>query len=412
MDKQTLLLRGSNRFLSLFILSVLVLALVPPASSLGGVTLSEERASYYFRLKAQYSHDGRPVSFDIVVACNNRVTRYRGGESGFLATRYPRFFVQRTHDGREVMQIVPIACRGETTEDGRVPTDFLPGAIWFDTPGDYRFGIAYVSEDAFENPNSQLKFHGASIHKATRAEWDAFKKRAANNEGLRKRYYDRPAYTTEDARQIVEGRGNEVEAAYVRGCSGVRRYKLSEAGRAIVRDSWPADKPRFWASNGLYDGPWPELQQAEKETPIFANGLRYIEHFIGSSYEYAGFPTRTRGGMIYSGSYKYAPAEFFPVRNQRGVPWVFTGEVAKSRYLTANVELNSGMGRGFFYCYTMLSPGQGGLGKVLPDFRSRQSRVRVDGEWVVTPKPRQWSWPSPFFERDEYIYFLTGIGLS
>jgi hypothetical protein len=139
------------------LLAALLLTL-PYRAGAAGVTQSEERGSYYFRLKAKYSHAGQPVDFDIVVGCGIRVDRYHGGDSGFLASRYPRFFVQRTHDNHAVMQIVPIACRGETTESGIVPADFLPGVIWFDTPGDYRFGIAYVSEDAFESPNGQLKF--------------------------------------------------------------------------------------------------------------------------------------------------------------------------------------------------------------------------------------------------------------
>lgn len=148
---------------------VLVMSLA--ACGLLSVTKSSDHANYYFRLKADYSHDGQPVNFDIVVACSVRVDRYKGGDSGFLAARYPRFFVKETHDGHAVMQIVPAACRGETTANGIVPKDFLPGVTWFEKSGDYRFGIAYVSEDAFENPEGQLKFHGASIEKATHEDW-------------------------------------------------------------------------------------------------------------------------------------------------------------------------------------------------------------------------------------------------
>jgi hypothetical protein len=310
------------------------------------------------------------------------------------------------------MQIVPIACRGETTESGIVPSDFLPGAIWFDTPDDYRFGIAYVSEDAFESPNGQLKFHGASIQTATRAEWRAFEKRAADNEGMRSRYYDRPYYSTRDARRIAAGGGTEVEAAYARGCGGFIRLKLSEAARAVVRKYWPDSKPRYWATSDRDNGPWPELLKLEKRTPIFADGFRFIEHLYGGNYQYGGFPTWARGGMMHSVSRKKVPSEIFPFRFDRGVPWVFTDEVAKSRFLTKDVEVRTGPGKGFLYCYAYLNPGEGKLEIPLPDYRSRQSRVRVDGEWVITPEPKDWSWPSPFFEKDEYIYDEFVIGLS
>ena len=82
------------------------------------------------------------------------------------------------------MQILPLIGRGETTENRRVPEDFLPGIIWFEKAGDRRFGIAHVSEDAFENPKGKLKFHGATVQRATRAEWEKFRERAAGNEGF------------------------------------------------------------------------------------------------------------------------------------------------------------------------------------------------------------------------------------
>lgn len=406
-DVQALLVRRSTHIVQWIALSLVLLL---PACAAMSVTESTDRSSYYFRMKANYSHDGQPIDFDIVVACSIRIDRYRGGDSGFLAARYPRFFVKRTQTNHAVMQIVPTACRGETTANGIVPRDFLPGVIWFDKPDDYRFGVAYVSEDAFENPNSQLKFHGASIQKATRAEWDAFRKRATDNEGMRKRYYDRPYYWTEDAKRIASGGGKEVEAAYARGCTGVIRLKLSDAAREVLRKYWAASKPRFWATNSRDDGPWPELMKLERSTPLFADGLRYVEHLNGGNYKYKGFPTRARGGMIGSKSHPKIPSELFPARFDRGVPWVFTEKVAKFPYLTRDIEVRTGAGKGFLYCYTYLNPGT--LEIPVPDFRNRESRVRVDGDWVVTPKPRRWSWPSPFYERDEYIYVKFGVGLS
>jgi hypothetical protein len=59
-----------------------------------------------------------------------------------------------------------------------------------------------------------------------------------------------------------------------------------------------------------------------------------------------------------------------------------------------------------------LNPGEGKLEIPLPDFRSRESRTSVDGKWVTTPIRKQWSWPNPFFERDEYMYLEFGIGSS
>ncbi len=145
------------------------------------ITESTEDRSVFFRLIAKYRHGEEAVDFDIVVGCAVKVTGYGYGGSSYDAFRDPIFFVKETMDGAAVMQIVPDACQGQTTENGKVPPDFLPGVIWFDNARDLSLGVAYVSEDAFENERSKLTFLGSSIRKATRAEWEAFQPTAARN---------------------------------------------------------------------------------------------------------------------------------------------------------------------------------------------------------------------------------------
>jgi hypothetical protein len=133
-QSRTLRPRRSMRHLQQILLSIAVLAAVLILSSCGGtgVTKSVNDSAYFYRLQAQYSHGDEPIDIDVVVGCSVRVTESRGGDSGFLAAIFPRFYVQQTRDGHEVMQILPLICRGQTTKNGRVPPDFLPGIIWFD----------------------------------------------------------------------------------------------------------------------------------------------------------------------------------------------------------------------------------------------------------------------------------------
>ena len=91
-----------------------------------------KNGSYFFRLTAKYMHGDEAVNFDIVVGCAVRVTVYGNDTNLYDAFRDPIFFVVPTRDGGAIMQIVPNACRGETSDNGDVPKDFLPGAIWFD----------------------------------------------------------------------------------------------------------------------------------------------------------------------------------------------------------------------------------------------------------------------------------------
>jgi hypothetical protein len=386
------------------IFALLGTILVLPTCGGTGVTKSVNDSAYFYRLQARYSHGDEPIDIDVVVGCSVRVTEYRGGDSGFLAAIFPRFYVQQTRDGHEVMQILPLICRGETTENGLIPADFLPGIIWFDKAGDRRFGIAHVSEDAFENPNGKLKFHGATVQKATLAEWEAFRKRAAGNEGFRERYYT-PDLRAGDAARVRESRGADIEAASsILACRGVSRYELSEAARAELRKFWPANRPRYWASKGGNSEAFKALRHLESTTPIFVNGFRYEQHFTRAAYTYTGFPTRARRGVAYSKHPRLVPPEFFPMRRDLGIPWIFSERVALSPYVGADVEIASGPGKGFFYCYQTYSESTG-LYEILPDLRKRTAQIRVDGQPVWTPEPKRWNVPPrTFFEHDRYVY--------
>lgn len=388
-----------------FLLVTLCAAILMTSACGGtGVTESVNDSAYFYRLQASYSHGEEPIDVDVVVGCSVRVTEYRGGESGFLAAIFPRFYVQETRDGHEIMQILPLICRGETTENGLIPADFLPGVIWFEKAGDRRFGIAHVSEDAFENPNGKLKFHGASVRKATLAEWEAFRKRASGNEGFRERYYT-PALRANDAARVRASRGADFEAASsALDCHGVRRYELSVAAQAEVRKYWPANRPRYWSNKSGNSEPLDALLRLERITPIFANGIRFDQHFTSAAYSYAGFPTRSRGGVAYSKSFRLAPPEFFPMRSDRGIPWVFSNRVVGAAFIGLDVDIAAGPGKGFFYCYGTISRAAGS-DEILPDIRSRNAQIRVDGLVVYTPSPRRWhELPPTFFENDQYFY--------
>jgi hypothetical protein len=382
--------------------SVLVL-LALSACAGTGVTKSVNDSAYFYRLQAQYRHGDEPIDIDVVVGCSVRVTEYRGGDSGFLAAIFPRFYVQQTRDGHEVMQILPLICRDETTENGLIPADFLPGIIWFEKAGDRRFGIAYVSEDAFENPNGKLNFHGATVTKATQAEWEVFRERAAGNEGFRKRYYN-GKLRSNDAERVRASRGADVEAASSHlGCFGVNRYELSAAARAEVRKFWPAENPRFWTGEFTESNAYEALKKLERKTPIFANGFRLQQHFTAGAYTYKGFPTRARGGVASRIGDGPVPPEMFPMRWDRGIPWIFSERVTKSPYIGFDIEIATGPGRGFFYCYKAIFPGTG-LYEIVPDIRSRTAQVRVDQQVVQTPE-RGWNAPARiFFENDRYMY--------
>jgi hypothetical protein len=139
-------------------------------------------AGYFYRFKAGFEvkATGERLDFDTVVACNIRVTRWRDGGLSDDTTISPKVMIKATAGGQAVMLYTLRGCSGLTSEDEDVPPDVLPLAIWFDSVEDFSNGLAYVSEDAYDSPRGKLVFHGARIERATRADWEAWRKAAAD----------------------------------------------------------------------------------------------------------------------------------------------------------------------------------------------------------------------------------------
>ena len=127
------------------------------------------------------AYKGEPQDFNIVVGCNVREIFYKEGGSTYEAGLIPSVFGRRMNDGRGLVVRPPRACRGETTANGQVEPDLLPVIVVYDNADTLDFGIAYLSEDAYESPLSVLKFGGASIEAATRADFDKFRREQTNS---------------------------------------------------------------------------------------------------------------------------------------------------------------------------------------------------------------------------------------
>ncbi len=394
---------------SALILALLAVFVWLPATAFA--TSIESRTGFY-RLLAKYRHGNEIIDFDIVVGCAVRVTRWGDGDKSYDAFRDPAVYVKATNDGGAVMQIVPDACRGETTANGQVPDDFLPGAIWFDDAIDLSFGIAYVTEDAFEGPKSKLKFLGASIAQATREEFMSFEPTAAEN-----LMDPRPLFSfmpAPDIEQIKRHLGNRrtLHKLWPRiYCSAVRRLHLTDpAQRAVVAEYWPSSKPRYWMPTEA------QLNEINKRISIynhvFADGRPALDYSRLNDNRGDGFPTRAHGGVLHS---KHRPTDklppvVFPLQRDEGVPWL-TKDYLEATRLYRNVHVASEQNRGFAYCYAEIW----GTDFANPAYKSGTFTTLIDGEPVLgettderTPRDRPW----PFFERDQYFYLQDTFGLN
>jgi len=225
--------------LSIFV----ILMLCFPAQAFGQQRSSKDQG-YFYRLRAEFEvkATAEKVNFDYVVACNIRLTRWRDGGLSDDSTYSPRVMFAATSNGPVVMLRTLQACHGLTSEYPDVPADVLPLAVWFDSPEDLSVGVGYVSEDAYDNSLGKLRFHGARVDRATREEWEAWRKAAADT------YvqigtipgpwgYDFP---------VPRGPFASDRGKYVTGCQGYMKLKLPDDMRPRLAALQPADRSRFW----------------------------------------------------------------------------------------------------------------------------------------------------------------------
>ncbi|HWA50092.1 MAG TPA: hypothetical protein VG742_17605 [Dongiaceae bacterium] len=395
---------------ALLIVTLLIWQMWPRASSLdtAHVGQSTEDRSVFFRLVSKYQHGDEIIDFDIVVGCAVKVTSYGYGGSSYDAFRDPIFFVKATADGAALMQLVPDACEGETTETGEVPEDFLPGAIWFDNAKDLSLGVAYVFEDAFENASSKLRFLGATIHKATRSEWEAFHAIAERNlMDQRPFIFGRPDVSADEVAERQWDRELLKNWLPVVSCRGYARYRITDpAFKNLVAKYWPHHRPEYWApdpqSHGYFVdalGKWPNVDGVSLK--------QYMRNYAQS-----GFATRARGGQFYSGNPGSAyPPRVYPIRAEDGVPWINL-KIMDASVIYRDIDLTNGANAGLLYCYAWLVGLQREFRELLiPHYLDREFLLRVNG----VPVENGASGHTPqifFFERDEYLFRQFHFGLS
>lgn len=368
------------------------------------VTAPGEDRGYYYRFKANFAYKGEPLEFDIVVGCNVRITTYKDNDRTVEVGIAPMAYGLKTKDGRGVVVRPPEACRGETTDNGKVPARLLPLVVTYENADQPWFGLAYVTEDAYASPISELKFFGATISRATREEWQEWRRTQAPKNFVtyellginEKNMWDFPRWKP----------GYRVMAS---GCVCASWVKLPESVRDLARRFWPDDKPLYWfpgwpMRNALWDA------LVVPQQPAIFDGNRFLDY----RYEYAlfgagdagakGLPRRAPGAVIFFKG--YVAGDTYPARLDRTINRFPDGELppeikAKPRAPKADVEARSAL-RGFAFCDDTVFkiedvPGGFYGAPIIPN--------KINGE-AISEELESWSrGPDLVFERDEFVIF-------
>jgi hypothetical protein len=333
--------------------------------------------SYYYRLNVKLTHKDEHFNMNIVVQCyGDKLIPNETAPAG----RWPQFYVERTKNNHAIGVRTTLGCDGHTTANGGAPADLLPSVYWYPDADDMTFAIMYATEDAYDNPLSQLKFLGATMHTATAAEHTAFVDEA-NAAGPKKLVFVIGGATErQDASSLVDvdeiiakdGRAPKPNWSTTQNCYGIQRLKLSEAARIALREHWPAHKPKYWAPNGkalraaMDDLLWAKPDETGKRAlraPL-ASG-KFIKDYFWRMHEHDtdGLPTRKQGGRLlrFRGKdripspepYPLPPPELYPVLHS-GAFGFYKSADRDSASLRSRVDRQGGGTKGFAYCQTRL----------------------------------------------------------
>ena len=263
-----------------------------------------QEGSYFYRLKASYElkPTGEPLEFDIVVACNVKVTNWRSGGQSIDTAREPRVMIKATPDGGAVMIRTLAICKNKTL--ALAPEKIFPMTIVFDDVNDLSLGWGYSTEDAYESPLSKLTFIGASVSRSNADEWMAWREKA-KAEYKHKGMLPGPwgysySGSSDELQDAVRDAGGGRDIANT--CLGYKRLKLPESIHQKILEHWPDEADRYWvygegARKGL--APKGEVPKLWLWNLLFDESVRFEGGF--SYAEYRAIRDRSAGLVLRDG---------------------------------------------------------------------------------------------------------------
>jgi hypothetical protein len=369
---------------------------------------------YFYRMTAKFTvkETGEAVDFDYVVACNIRLTRWRDGGLSNDSSFGPRMMVKATAGRQAVMLKTLRACHGLTSENGDVPPDVLPLAIWFDSVDDLSNGLGYVSEDGYDNPLGKLKFRGARIDPATGADWEAWRKKSADEYIQRGALpgpwgYDYPDDLNKDNSDIGK---------YVSECQGYSRRKLPDDMRAKLRELWPPERPGFWALPNADNNKISQLMSDPKQPSPPGGGPWNLRWGSISDIGTNGLPIRSGRRVQHFHVPSRWPTEAYPLLwppMVSAVPLTTVSLSPSTEVYVQKLDFRDGALNGFAACQNRKDRSALFFGDVDPQWNAKRHVFMID-DYVVRERVEGTIYmlaPAFVLERDEYVFTRFSNGL-
>lgn len=360
----------------------------------------------YYRLKVNLAYKGEPLDFDIVVGCRVSITTYKDNDRTVEVGVAPMAYGLKMKDGRGVVVRPPEACRGETTDNGKVPAALLPLVVTYENAEQPWFGLAYASEDAYASPMSELKFSGATISKATREEWQEWRRTEAP-----KNFVTYELLGINEKNRWDKPRWKPGYRAMGSICYGFSRLKLPESVREAVRRYWPAGRPEYWYPNGAA---WDAFYSAGDYHggKVLFQGSPLREQFPVEANFFPGLPRHKPGALIFFTQRVVGdvyPASSDLSMNRLDGDGQLSAEVrAKSRKSYFDGRLRPEL-KGFAFCDIV-----GNIDGLPPEISGfgNPNANRINGQQISEELNRVTGDFGHAFERDEFVIFRERYSLA
>jgi hypothetical protein len=377
--------------------------------------------SVFFRLTVNVSYKSEPQRFDIVAGCNTLDILYKDNSRTHEVGLVPTVYGRRMTDGRGLVVRVPDACGGETTAGGQVPQNLMPVLIVYDDAATLGFGRAYMADEAYDSPNSVMRFGSATIAKATRAEFEAFRTKGEPNLVTREQYH-----SAQPLDQVEKMGLTKVYPAFGRSCWAYRRSLIPEQHRAALRRFWPAERPKFWIVRDT------EQRKRMREAIDWRNSERFArdDGRRAGDRSFALFEPGEGGyrrdgvkriGPSTKPYLEYAPALYPASSDISGPrfpnqPSQWPAFIAGLKHVSImDVDVAGTANRGFAYCYIGNPLALPTHTELFPLLRQTPGALTVDGQ-IVAGAPDHWTdWMTdltPIFEEDRFLYVFKPFDLE
>lgn len=358
----------------------------------------------YYRVTVSLIHEqDEPVEIDVIIGCRTELRQILGESVSGRMVRVPYTYGVRTKDGQAVIMQTPNICGEDPAKV--VPDDYLPMLFYAPDADNLEFMIAYVSEMAYEQKVSKLTFRKATITRASKEDYEAWKQTAPANVVPDKKVKSRFAHYFGGGVFPKDDPRNEMIVA----CRSVIKSPVPEELKAEIRALWPADRPRFWKPE-LDDRRFRKIRNRAKSA---AKKLNYFGNDQGGEIstilEGKGIRRKNGLGDLTGGGGKrgFGEARRIPYSRSSGLPWHKPG----TPLLSIDIRMNmaDGADQGFAYCYRDLAH----IEMHYQDNIIREWRFFVDGEQVAgVARAGVVFSPKWLIERDEFVFVISDFGLN